>query len=232
MIWTRTRLIARLRWRKGESDQVQFLNSGVKQSGRLFQPESRNSKAKLFSQVIIRTKHIHSNNFHLTTNDSIIFKKVIPDDSLCSSFKNSDDIELFKILCNEAHLHLPIETVTPLTVSTSQVIIFRRWEKSCLKWKSLSLRITVDDTRDLVILLNDRSFIDHHFWVLIALKTAFFQKDSSRYAICFKVRDLRRFLKVIFLHLASAVRARWGVVVQFSNDIFVVIPINNAKFPN
>ena len=117
---------------------------GVKQSGRLFQPEPRNSKAKLFSQVIIRTKHIHSNHFHLTSNSTIIFKKVISNDGLCSALKNSDDIKIVKILRNETHLHLPIETVTSLTVSTSQDIISGRREKSCLKRKSLSLRITVE----------------------------------------------------------------------------------------
>ena len=101
---------------------------GVKQSGRLFQPESKNSNAKLLSQVIVRTKHIHSNDFHLTTNGSIIFKKMIPDDSLCPALKNSDDIEVIKILRNETHLHFPIETVTPLTISTSQEIISRRRE--------------------------------------------------------------------------------------------------------
>ncbi|CKJ64143.1 Uncharacterised protein [Streptococcus pneumoniae] len=100
---------------------------------RLFQPEPRNLKAKLFSQGIIRAKHIHGNNFHLTADGSIIFKKVISNDSLCSTFKNSDDIELFKILRNKAHLHLPIETVTPRTVSTSQDIISGRREKSCSK---------------------------------------------------------------------------------------------------
>ena len=79
---------------------------GVKQSGRLFQPEPRNSKAKLFSQVIVGVKHIHSNDFHLTTNGSIVAQKVISDDSLCSTLKNSDDIELVKILRNKAHLSL------------------------------------------------------------------------------------------------------------------------------
>ena len=117
---------------------------GVKQSGRLFQPEPRNSKAKLFIQVIIRTKHIHSNDFHSTSDGSIIFKKVISNDSLCSALKNSDDIEIVKILRNEIHLHLPIETVTPLTVSTSQDIISGRREKSCSKRKSLSFRMTVE----------------------------------------------------------------------------------------
>ena len=77
---------------------------GVKQSGRLFQPEPRNLKAKLFNQVIIRTKHIHSNNFHSTSDCSIVAKKVVPDDSLCSSLKNSDDTEIIKILRNETHL--------------------------------------------------------------------------------------------------------------------------------
>ncbi|VMD64050.1 Uncharacterised protein [Streptococcus pneumoniae] len=61
---------------------------------------------KLSSQVIVRAKHIHSNNFDATSDGSIIFKKVISNDSLCSSLKNSDDIEIVKILRNEAHLSL------------------------------------------------------------------------------------------------------------------------------
>ncbi|KYB01986.1 hypothetical protein AKI72_02740 [Streptococcus pneumoniae] len=105
----------------------------MKQSGRLFQPEPRNLKAKLFSQAIVRAKHIHSNDFDATSDGSIVAKKVISNDSLCSSLKNSDDIELVKILRNKAHLHLPIETVTTRTVSTSQDIISGRQEKSCLK---------------------------------------------------------------------------------------------------
>ena len=117
---------------------------GVKQSGRLFQPEPRNPKAKLFSQVIIRTKHIHGNDFHLITDSSIVAKKVISDDGLSSTFKKGDDIEFVKILSNKTHLHLPIKTVTPLTVSTSQDIISGSRLKSCLKWKSLSLRMTVE----------------------------------------------------------------------------------------
>ena len=79
---------------------------GVKQSGRLFQPEPRNLKAKLFRQVIVGTKHIHGNNFHLTSDCSIVAKKVISDDSLCSSLKNSDDTEFVKILRNGTHLSL------------------------------------------------------------------------------------------------------------------------------
>ena len=77
---------------------------GVKQSGRLFQPEPRNLKAKLFRQVIVGTKHIHNNNFHLTSDCSIVSKKLISDDSLCSSLKNSDDTEFIKILRNGTHL--------------------------------------------------------------------------------------------------------------------------------
>ncbi|TVX72522.1 hypothetical protein AZJ28_01215, partial [Streptococcus pneumoniae] len=91
-------------------------------------------RKNLFSQVIVRAKHIHSNDFDATSDGSIIFKKVISDDSLCSTFKNSDDIELFKILRNKAHLHLPIETVTPRTVSTSQDIISGRFLKLHSKW--------------------------------------------------------------------------------------------------
>ncbi|ELU83882.1 hypothetical protein PNI0360_02371, partial [Streptococcus pneumoniae PNI0360] len=72
----------------------------MKQSGRLFQPEPRNLKAKLFSQVIVRAKHIHSNDFDATSDNSIVAKKVISNDSLCSTLKNSDDIEIVKILRN------------------------------------------------------------------------------------------------------------------------------------
>ncbi|CJD50165.1 Uncharacterised protein [Streptococcus pneumoniae] len=64
------------------------------------------TRKKLFSQVIVRTKHIHRNDFHLTTNGSIVAKKVISDDSLCSAFKNSDNIKIIKILRNETHLSL------------------------------------------------------------------------------------------------------------------------------
>ena len=114
----------------------------MKQSGRLFQPEHGNSKAKLFIQVIVRAKHIHSNDFDATSDRTLIFKKMISDDRLCSTFQNGDDIKIVKILRNETHLHLPIATVTPLTVSTSQDIISGR--RSCLKRKSLSLRMTVE----------------------------------------------------------------------------------------
>ena len=120
----------------------------MKQSGRLFQPEPRNSKAKSFSQVIVRAKYIHRNDFHLPTDGLIVAKKMISDDSLCPAFKDSDDIELVKILRNETHLYLPIETVTPLTVSTSQDIISGRREKSCLKRKSLNFRRTVEVEMD------------------------------------------------------------------------------------
>ena len=60
----------------------------------------------MFSQVIVRTKHIHRNDFHLTTNSSIVAQKVISDDSLCSAFKDSDDIEVIRILRNKAHFSL------------------------------------------------------------------------------------------------------------------------------
>ena len=37
---------------------------------------------------------------------------MISDDSLCPDFKNSDDIEIVKVLSNKVHLHLRIETVS------------------------------------------------------------------------------------------------------------------------
>ena len=36
----------------------------------------------------------------------MVAKKVISDDSLCSTLKNSDNIEIVKILRNETHLSL------------------------------------------------------------------------------------------------------------------------------
>ncbi|SNE53792.1 Type I restriction modification DNA specificity domain [Streptococcus pneumoniae] len=46
------------------------------------------------------------NDESVTTNGSIVAKKVISDDSLCSAFKNSDNIKIIKILRNETHLSL------------------------------------------------------------------------------------------------------------------------------
>lgn len=74
----------------------------------------------------------------------MVAKKVISDDSLCSILKNSYDTEIIKILRNEPHLHLPIETVIHLTVSTSKGIISGKWLKLHSKRKSLSLRMTVE----------------------------------------------------------------------------------------
>ncbi len=62
---------------------------------------------------IQRTKHIHSNDFYLTTNSLIVAQKVISGDSLCSSFKNSDDIDLVKILRNKTHLSLSKGVLVP-----------------------------------------------------------------------------------------------------------------------
>lgn len=74
-----------------------------------------------------------------------------------------------------------------------------------------------------MIFLDYRSLRDHHFRALIALKTAFFKENSSRHTSRFKVRDFRRFLKVIFLHLASAIRTKWSIIIHFSDDFLVGI---------
>ncbi|VPT20340.1 competence-specific global transcription modulator [Streptococcus pneumoniae] len=39
---------------------------------------------------------------------------------------------------------------------------------------------------------------------------------------------LRKYFKVIFLQLVSALRARWGVVVQFGDDFLVCILIDDV----
>ena len=61
----------------------------------------------------------------------------------------------------------------------------------------------------------------HHFRTMIALESTLSKKNSGRHTSCFKVRDLRRFLKVIFVHLTSAIRTIWRIIIQFSDDFFV-----------
>ncbi len=63
-------------------------------------------KRSCLAKSIVGTKHIHRNDFHLTTNSSLVAQKVISDDSLCPAFKHSDNVEIIKILCNETHLSL------------------------------------------------------------------------------------------------------------------------------
>ena len=166
----------------------------MKQSGRLFQPEPRNLKAKLFSQVVVGAKHIHSNDFHSTSDDSIIFKKVISDDSLCSTFKNSDDIKVIKILRNKAHFSLckgifvpghNLRKVRKIMLKT-EVIEFANdswsWNGQLMSnvghrslFNQLLSDLLVDDTRDLMIFLDERGLSDLYFRALIALKTSFFR---------------------------------------------------------
>ena len=62
---------------------------------------------------------------------------------------------------------------------------------------------------------------------MIALETALSKEDSGRHTSRFKIRNLRRFLKIIFLHLTSEIRASWGFIIQFSDDFFVGIHIND-----
>ena len=87
----------------------------------------------MFSQVIVRAKHIHSNDFHLTTNGSIVDRMIV-----CVLPSRTVMILSFSKSC-EIKLIFPL-----LKAYSSQVIISGRWEKSCLKWKSLSLRMTVE----------------------------------------------------------------------------------------
>ena len=67
----------------------------------------------------------------------------------------------------------------------------------------------------------------HHFRTMIALESTLSKENSSRHTSCFKVRNFRRFLEVIFLHLTSAIRARWVLIIQFSDDFLVTISIDD-----
>ena len=77
------------------------------------------------------------------------------------------------------------------------------------------------------IFLDERGLDYHHFRTMIALESTLSKEDSSRHTSRFEVRSLRRFLKVIFLHLISALRASWGVVVHSSDDFLVCIHIDD-----
>ena len=70
-------------------------------------------RKKFTGNIVVRAKHIHSNDFHLTTNGSIVAQKMITYDSLCSTFKNSDDIEIVKTLRNETHISLSEGILVP-----------------------------------------------------------------------------------------------------------------------
>ena len=67
----------------------------------------------------------------------------------------------------------------------------------------------------------------HHFRTMIALESTLSKEDSGKHISRFEVRNLRMFLKVIFLHLTSAIRTRWGVVVQFSDNFLMCTPIDD-----
>ena len=73
-----------------------------------------------------------------------------------------------------------------------------------------------------MILLDERSLSNHHFQAMIALESTLFKENSSRHTSRFKIRNFRRFLKVVFLHLTFTIRARWSFIVQFSDDFLVV----------
>ena len=73
-------------------------------------------------------------------------------------------------------------------------------------FKQLLSNLLVDDTRDLVIFLDERGLGDRYFRALITHETTLFQENSSRHTSCFKVRNLRRFLELIFLHLTSIIK--------------------------
>ena len=68
---------------------------------------------KSFIHVIVKPKYIPSNDFYPTTDSSIVAKRVISDGSLCSAFKDSNDIKLVKILGNETHLSLGKGVLVP-----------------------------------------------------------------------------------------------------------------------
>ena len=96
-------------------------------------------RKKFSGNIVVGAKHIHSNDFHLTTNGSIVAQKVISDDSLCSAFKDSDDIEVIRILRNKAHFSLSEGRLIPGHN-------LRKTRKIMLKTEviELSLRMTVE----------------------------------------------------------------------------------------
>ena len=62
-------------------------------------------------------------------------------------------------------------------------------------FNQLLSNLLIDNTRDLVIFLNERSLSDHHFRAMIAFETTLFKEDSSRHTSRFEVRNLRGFFE-------------------------------------
>jgi len=78
-------------------------------------------------------------------------------------------------------------------------------EMAC--WWAISV-IEVFSINFCSIFIDERSFGEGHFRAMIALETAFLRRGSIGDTNCFKVRNFRQFLKLIFLNLASAIRTR------------------------
>jgi len=78
-------------------------------------------------------------------------------------------------------------------------------EMAC--WWAISV-IEVFSINFCSIFIDERSFGESHFREMIALETAFLRRGSIGDTNCFKVRNFRQFLKIIFLHLASVIRTR------------------------
>ena len=78
-----------------------------------------------------------------------------------------------------------------------------------------------------MFLFDDKDLSDLHFLTMIALETTLSKDDSSRHASCFKVRNVRRFLEVIFPHQTSTISPSWDLIIQLSEDFLVCIPIDN-----
>ena len=80
------------------------------------------------------------------------------------------------------------------------------------------------------IFLDERGLGYHHFRTMIALESTLSKEDSAKHIkhiSRFEVRNFRRFLKVIFFHLTSTTRTRWGVVVHSSDNFLVCIHIDD-----
>ena len=124
---------------------------------------------KLSSQVMVGTEHVHCNDLDATSHLSGITKEMIANSHLCPSVEDWDDLERVKILRNEAHLYLPIETVTSLTVLTSQLMYSGSQARSALRSNSFSFRITVEvETAKLSAMSVIESF-SITFWAIFCL---------------------------------------------------------------
>lgn len=79
----------------------------------------------------------------------------------------------------------------------------------------------MNDTCDLVVLLDQRGFCDSRFSIFFTTETALFKMNEGWIIGRLKVRDFRGFLEIVFAHMFHIVRAFRSWIVQFCQNFLM-----------